>query len=469
MKVIKVSNSNKFLKTSAIYMIGIVSSKLISFILLPLYTGYLHPTELGYYDLVLSILNFLIPISYFQIWDGMFRFSFDYKDNVSKYKVISNSYFIFFFGIAIYITILFLLNQIFPLRYFNLVLLYGFTFALNYLYSFIARTFLKNKLFVISGLLNTFISSIINIVLIVRFNFGIESLFIAQIVGSLVQVTIIEMNIRSLSKVRLSSIDKQIIVKMLRFSIPLCIATISYWLLSGFTVININSQLGIFENGIYSVANKFSSLIAVGVSIFQYAWNELAYLMSSEIDRAKKYESMIELLFMYVIVGSGFLLLIIKFVFPILIDVAYIDALVIIPVSLFGVASNSIAGLAGTIFSSEKKTKWTLWSTIIASFFNIFFSIILTKKYGLIGANIALTSSFIVLTIIRIIVMRIDFNIVIHNKNYVYILYYIFNSLLYYFVDYKYLSFAIIFSLIIALIILKDSLIMFIKDILNSI
>ncbi|NMA32832.1 MAG: oligosaccharide flippase family protein, partial [Alphaproteobacteria bacterium] len=182
-------------------------SKVITFFLLPIYTRYLPPAEFGYYDLILSILNFLVPISYFQIWDGMFRFSFDYQDKKEKYKVISNTYIIFIIGIMAYTMILFSINAVNKLDYFNLVYLYGISFAINYLYSFIARTFLRNKLFVISGILNTVVASIINIILIINFNFGIESLFISQSIGMFLQSIVIELNIKSVYEFRKSHFD----------------------------------------------------------------------------------------------------------------------------------------------------------------------------------------------------------------------------------------------------------------------
>ena len=457
------SKSKRFLKTSIIYMVGIVLSKVITFFLLPIYTSYLPPEEFGYYDLILSILNFLVPISYFQIWDGLFRFSFDYKENKDKYKVVTNTFIVFVLGIAFYTIIIFTINSVYRLNYLNYVYIYGISFALNYLYSFIARTFLKNKLFVISGLFNTFSASLINVILIVNFNFGIESLFISQSIGFLLQVLIIEIDIKPISKIDIKQIDLKIIKPMLRFSIPLCIATVSYWLLSGYTKLNINHQLGSFDNGIYSVANKFASLVALGVSIFQYAWNEIAYSISNDSDRNSSYTNMLDILFKFMMFGSGVLLLLIKWVFPILINKSYNGAELLIPITLFGVAANSIAGFIGTIFSSEKRTTKTFGSTFIASISNVFLSLFLTKKFGLIGASLSLTLSFIILLLIRLIVLKKSFNIEISNKNYLNILFYLIIATIYYSIDYKYILLAIGISIVFSIILLRNTIKILIK------
>ena len=50
-------------------------SKIVSFLLLPLYTSYLSPAQFGQYDLAYTFINLIVPIVFFQIWDGAFRFS----------------------------------------------------------------------------------------------------------------------------------------------------------------------------------------------------------------------------------------------------------------------------------------------------------------------------------------------------------------------------------------------------------
>lgn len=453
-----VNKSKRFLKTSIVYMLGIVLSKTITFFLLPIYTSNLSPNEFGYYDLILSILNFFVPISFFQIWDGMFRFAFDYKNDEGKYKIITNTYIVFIFGLGVYAGTLFIFNKLFILDYYIYILVFGVSFALNYMYSFIARVFIKNKLFVISGLLNTFISSIINVILIVKFNFGIESLFISQSIGLILQAIIIEHYIKSISKTNIRYIDFDIIKSMLQFSLPLCVATASYWMMSGFTKLNINQQLGSFDNGIYSIADKFSSLIVLGASVFQYAWSEFAYSISNELDKSSSYTNMIGILFKLIVLGSSVMLLIIKWVFPVLVDESYYNAIIIIPIILFGVVANSIAGYIGTIFSSEKKTNWIFWSTIIASISNVIFSIFLTKRYGLVGSSFSLALSFVILLMIRLFIMKIKLNVSIPYNLYSYVIFYFIMAILYFILDYKYMIWAIGISGIFVIYIFRDIL-----------
>ena len=125
-----------YIKTAFVYFVGNVFSKLIAFFLLPLYTNRLTPSVMGEFDYAVTLLSFIAPICFFQIWDAMFRFSFDYEDEVQKKKVISNAFTVTFIGMGIYSIVYFFLNRIVKFNVSMLVYIYGLMIALNYLYSF---------------------------------------------------------------------------------------------------------------------------------------------------------------------------------------------------------------------------------------------------------------------------------------------------------------------------------------------
>lgn len=407
------NKAKRFIKTSGVYFIGSILSKLIAFFLLPLYTQKLSPDLFGMYDIIITIMSLAVPVVFFQIWDGMFRFALEKQQETEKYSIISNSFSIWALGFVIYTIVFWTMSRIFHFELTGLIFAYGLSVALQYLYTFIARVFLNNKLFVLSGLVNSLLSAIINIVLILQFRMGIESLYIAPVIGCAAQILMIEAVLRPLKHFHSKDVKIEQIREMLRFSIPLCIATVSYWLLSGYTKIAISQQLGTYENGLYAVANKFSSLIVLIVSVFQYAWNELAYLIASDDNRVASYEKSIQYIFKVAVLGSGIFMLFTKIIFPYFIDPSYNGALMIIPLSLIGVAANSLAGFIGTIFMAEKQTKYILWTTIISVVFNILFTWIFTPIWGLQGAIGALCLAFSLLAIFRIYVVRKLFAIIL--------------------------------------------------------
>lgn len=394
-------NIKRFLKTAGVYLLGSVLSKLVSFFLLPIYTSYLEPTQYGTYDLVFSFINLIAPIAFLQIWDSTFRFSFDSKDNQSKYRLINNSLVVCFFGIILYFVIWLIVDQFYHFEYFYYILLYGLLFAFHYVYTFAARSFLNNSLYVFSGLLNTIITAILNVVLITVYNWNINAMYVSACVGITIQILIIEWKLKLFKHFTFKDIDLKAIKDMITFSVPLCVATISYWLLSGYSKIIISYFCGNHENGLYAVANKFASLITMVVAVFQFAWNEAAYLMANDNIRTVIYGKIINVMLKLMIWGTTFSIIIIKIIFPYFIDSQYQDALSIIPATIIGVATNTLAGFLGTLFSTEKKTTFVMISTFVAATCNVICGLIGSIFFGLQGIIIALMISFIVLLIMR--------------------------------------------------------------------
>jgi O-antigen/teichoic acid export membrane protein len=350
----------------------------------------------------------------------MFRYAFENHEPNKKYDVISNSFSVWTLGFVIYSAIFLMMHNALRFEFSGLIFLYGIAVAIQYQYLYIARAFLRNKLFVVSGLTNSLISAIINILLILKFNMGIESLYIAPILGCIAQILMIEIILHPLKHFHLHDIKIRKIVEMLRFSVPLCIATVLYWLLTGYTKIVISQQLGTYANGLYAVANRFSSMMTLLITVFQYAWNEMAYFMAEEDNRSAQYEKSVNYIFRIMILGSGIFMLFTKLVFPYFIDSAYRDALMIVPLSLIGIAINAFAGFIDTIFMAVKQTRWIFKTTIIGAGINIAALWIFTPIFKLQGAIGALCFAFTVLILFRIYVLEKVFSIKFKLSNYLY-------------------------------------------------
>ncbi len=399
--------TKQIIKTMAVFFIGNALSKLISFFLLPLYTNKIDPVQYGNYDLAFSFINLLAPLAFFQIWDGMYRIAFDYKDNEDKKVIISNALGFSVIGIVLYLILFFIINCFFEIFYFEYVLIYGLIYGISYLYSSSTRVYLSNKLFVFSGLISTLTTAIVNIVLISGFHWDVKSIYLSATIGLLVQILIIEFRVGVIRHFKLSHIKANLLRQMVKFSIPLCIATISYWLLSGFTKVIIQYfGGGDYANGIYAVANKFSVFITFVVNVIQFAWNETAYLISIEeqAERQKNYESSINIMVIGILFGTAFFCLASKVMFPFMVDSQYYEAIYIVPITIIGTSLNSLASFTGTFFMAEKKTTSIWTTTLIASLVNVVGGYFCTKFFGLLGGVLTLSISFTFLALIRIII-----------------------------------------------------------------
>ena len=76
---------NKYLlKNTVIFAIGNIATRLLSFLLVPLYTNVLTTEEFGIIDLLCTICSFIIPIFSFNIIEAVLRFSLDKNSKNNK-------------------------------------------------------------------------------------------------------------------------------------------------------------------------------------------------------------------------------------------------------------------------------------------------------------------------------------------------------------------------------------------------
>lgn len=407
------SRIKQFFQTALTYLAGNILSKLITFFLIPLYTNRLSTTEYGDYDLVITIVTLLVSVGFFQIWDGMFRMSFDSENENDKYNVISICIKGYGMGIFVFSMLYFGVSRLLSFQNIWLPFAFGILLGAQYMYSFAARVFLKNKLFVISGAANTIVIAVTNLILIICFHMGVESLYYAQILGCTVQILIIEFRLHLIPNMLKYRMDYDRLKRILKFSFPLCIATISYWLLSGYTKIIINRVCGSDENGLFAIASSIANIAVIAVNVFQFAWNETAYLMANEENRSVMYRKCLDLLFCTVWVCCAGFCTAIGIIFPYYVGEAFQQSSVVIPYLMIGVSANAIAGFLGTLFMTEQKTSFIMVSTLLASGFNIAFSKLCTGAYGLLGAVLVLSMSFMILMVLRLMQIKKKLNIMI--------------------------------------------------------
>ena len=330
-----------FLKNSGIYFIGDFLSKLVTFFLLPVYSKYILPADFGYFDLTNSYLMLLIPLLTAEVWVGMMRFIREDKNNTEG--IIRNSFYIIFFNVILLVSAL-LLNVYFDfnIRYFNLISVLGILFLLQKYYVYICRSISTNKVFISSGILNTVIAGATNYIMIIYFKMGIESLFIAAILGLLAQIMLIEWYTQLYKKISFRSFDFKLTTRLLKFSFPISLGSVLYFFLIYYSKIVLEKKIGLSANGFLAIASKFTIVIVFLTSAFTMAWQDLSFSMGDDQSNYKKYESAIKLYTIVLLAGSGVVLFALHFIFPIMIDKKYDISYEIIPLSILAVVLSAI-------------------------------------------------------------------------------------------------------------------------------
>ena len=383
-------------KTSAIYFIGQICSKLIWFLLLPLYTNFISVTDYGFYDLVISILNVVIPVVFIEIWSGSLRFTLETQDTNEKRIILNNCIIISFISLAIF-SIMFILTYIItPFDSPAIIYIYSLVWVMQLIALSVTRAYGHNILYAISGIISVIVNFVISVISIKIFGGSLEVMFYGMISSYIVQIMLVEFKLKIIRNFHITDIDRNLIKELFLFCFPLSFNSIVHWLLEGFNKIIINAKLGIAINGIYAVANKFSVVINLFVSVFLLAWQEVIFKIT-DINEKEYYYNYVTNMFIKALGAVVILIIpIIQLAFPYIIGDDYASAFGLIPILILSIYINSINGVFSTLFSSEKKTKYLLYCKITMALINVLTMLYFVNIIGSYASPISLCISYLI-------------------------------------------------------------------------
>lgn len=180
------TREKKLIKNTIIIAIGKMSTQIISFLLLPLYTSILATEEYGVYDLIVAIATFIIPLITILMEDSMFRFLIDCKDDKEKKKAITQTTIYVVISSVIFLLIAMIIGNIVKIKYLSLGIVYIITCVITYLRNSLLRG--MGKIGYYTGI--NFITSIIDIILKVIFiavlRYGVYGLILSSVFANIV-------------------------------------------------------------------------------------------------------------------------------------------------------------------------------------------------------------------------------------------------------------------------------------------
>lgn len=378
-----------------IYFLGNICSKLITFLLTRLQTGALEPKIFGPANLLVTTLPQLVSICFFEIWSGALRFMYDGETEKEKHKVFTNTLVASAFLFPLFVAAVFLLNYSQQTPFFFELALMGVVYLLDYLYQFTARGLGRNKLFAITGIISSFVLGITQYLFLNVWKLGAVSLILSVIAASTVSILIYELSTRQLLRCRPREVDFRFIRSLLRFSFPLSINATAFVALTKFNEFYVQRNVGNSALGLLAAANKIAMIVNIFITVFSLAWQETAFSMSTDKDRAAYFSQTLRNYVKLLGVGTYVLIAFGRLFFDVIISGnEYDQAYWLIPVSIIAVAISAISNFMGHIYSAEKKNDQLFYSTLVGAVTNIVFMLLLLVRVGLQAANIALALGF---------------------------------------------------------------------------
>lgn len=397
-----------FVKSIGIYFLGNILSKLIMFLLLPVYTYYIEPDQLGYYDVANTYLNLIITFLFIDIYVGIMRFVFDVKEKNECFKPITNGLIIFSSSLVLYTLLGTLIYYFFDVKYYIYIYMYGICLVFNNLFGYLARTLKHSKLFAASGVLATFITCGFSILGLVYLRKGIEALYFAAIIGLFFQILLLEFRLGILRKISVSHFDRELLSAMFRYSLPLSLNSLAYWFLTGYSNVMISRMLSLEDNGLFLVAAKFGLVINLFSTCFNLAWQDIIFRKGNEdkIALSLFYSKAVNMLICFLGIGAFVLIYFSNLVFPCMVSEAYRSAFYLIPICIMSAILSMVSAFLGQIYAALKITNIIMYSTMLACLVNIVLVPLFIYLWNLQGATIAMVISYLVNVILRIFFIR---------------------------------------------------------------
>ena len=404
--------NKKLFKDILIYGAGSLGTKLITFILFPIYTFYIAPANLGYFDYSLSFIFFLIPFINIQLRDGVFRFLIDNNDENKRKTVISKSYSVIA-TMTIIATLLFaVISVITDIR------CGAYIFSLLIVMSFyevqiqIVRGLGHTKLYVGCGILSSLLILLFSIIFVIILKWDIEGIFLANILARLLVLVFIEIRLSVVGKYfSLKIKDKETGKALLKYCLPLILTVSFLWTISNSHRIFINYYMGLYEIGLFAAALKFAVIIEILSYVIFQAWQETSVLQLEAKDRDKYYSTVLS---SYLLVLTGLVVTLsffLKTFYPKFVEAQYASSAIYLYLLCVAGIGYALMAFMTALFQAKKKTMIILQLTIIASITSIVVHFLFVKFFGLIGAAIAYTLSYLLMFVYYFIAARKNYKI----------------------------------------------------------
>ena len=411
------NNKNKnLLNNIGILTISNFSSKILVFLLVPLYTRVLSTSEYGIYDLVITTISLLFPIITCNIIDAVMRFMMD--NHYKKNDVVTIGIRYISFGILIFLIFLIFIKK---LNYIIISDLYMYIFLYYVFYSLyqymiqVSKGLEEVKYMGIAGVLGTVSMIIFNLLFLLVFNLKINGFFLANILSQTIPSVYLFIKIKLWKYIDLKSWNKKLNHEMLDYCVPLIITVVGWWINSGSDRYIVTLFCGIAANGLLSIAYKIPTILNTFQGIFIQAWQISAIKEYGSQDTKKFYGDIFITVNLLMCIICSWLIILTRPIASLIYSNGFYIAWKYVPFLLLSSVFNSASGLLGAILSAKKNSRAMMWSAIIGCVANIFLNILLVSLIGIQGAVISTAICSYMIYYVRMKAVGDDIKIVNYN------------------------------------------------------
>ena len=404
------SNTNKkIVKNTSIFAIGSFFSKLVQFLVVPLFTYCFTTEEFGIADLIVSSSTVIIAVVSLCTVESVFRFTLD--DGSDKKSVFSNSLLILFFSSIILVGV-YLIVRIFNIPFINTYGLCSLSYIILLMFHEVIHYFVKGLekvgLFVIDAVIYAVLSCCLSLLFVKAFGLGINGYLLGYSLSLIICILFMFVFCKLYRFVGFKAVKKSLLTKMIIYSSPIILNNISWWIMNLSDKYTVLFMMGADSNGILSIVHKVPTVLTLLYTIFSQAFS-----ISAIKDIGLKDENSVNKLsnvFNYLIAANLLLTSIIIFTIKpltgFLFEESFFDSWKYVPFMMIATIFYCMAAYLGLIYNIKKKNINFGLSTLAGGIINFLICLSLVKYIGLYAASVSTMIADMLIFLIRFLDVR---------------------------------------------------------------
>jgi O-antigen/teichoic acid export membrane protein len=389
-------------KQAAIYAIGVILNRAVSFIMIPIYTRYLTPSDYGTVELLTMTIDVVSIIAGVGLSTAVYRYYYRFEDEKERNSVISTVSLLLILLYFITSSIGFLssgeLSRLIlgggdkNLFYFRLIFMCFFLQAFIEIPLIFIRAQEKPVFFVLITTIKLALQLSLNIYFVVIEQMSIQGVLYSTLISSLIVgswlivYTFKEVGFR---------FSKKLAISMMLYGAPLIISNLGDFILTFSDRYFLNAYSTLSEVGIYSLGYKLGFVLWVFAAqpVFN-VWGPKRFEIARRPD-VQEINGTVFLLMNIVTISCGFLICLFSFdFFRIMSESNFWDAYKIVPLIVLAYIIQIWTAFCNFGVYYSGKTQYLAWSIIAAAATTIIFSFILIPPLHGYGAALATIIGF---------------------------------------------------------------------------
>ena len=396
----------RLLSNTAILGAGTFISKVLVFLLMPLYTACLSSAEFGVADILMQTANLIIPIAVIGIADGLFRFTIDAEPSRRK-QIFTISVITLLIGM-LPLALLIQICGFFSVYkgYVWLVFFYICAANLHLIAANYVRGCDKTKIFALQGIINTALVILFNILFLVVFDMGVTGYLLSVVLADFTVSVGLIIFCKLYKDITFKGIDKKLVRALLKFSIPYIPLTLMWTITSvsdRFVIIATLGDNATSINGLYAAAYKLPTLITIAGGIFMKAWHISSVSENDERERSAFFGSVYKNYLCLMFTGGACLIAFSKLFTKILLADSYYSSWQYVPILAVAMVFSTFTEFLGSVYFVHKRSTRSLVTAAVGAITNIVLNFALIPYLGANGAAIATAICYGLVFLIRII------------------------------------------------------------------